>query len=95
MNIVLRKVVKSTYMDILRITALIGLVLAVAVSWEANHSTLWAWLHGFLGWIYVFYHFENWLLFSVFLSGYVIMVKKTITNIAMMVKVSRHMMGGG
>lgn len=33
----------------------IGSVLAVLISWGTNHSVVWAILHGFFGWFYVFY----------------------------------------
>ena len=35
----------------------LGVVIAVAFSWGANHSILWAIAHGFLGWLYVIYYF--------------------------------------
>lgn len=34
----------------------LGSVIAVVISWGANHSVLWAVVHGFLGWIYVIYY---------------------------------------
>jgi hypothetical protein len=34
----------------------LGTVVAVALSWSANHSIGWAIVHGFLGWIYVIYY---------------------------------------
>lgn len=34
----------------------IGVVLAIVLSWYANHSVLWAILHGFLSWFYVIYY---------------------------------------
>ena len=34
----------------------LGTVIAVVLSWSANHSVLWAVLHGFLGWLYVVYY---------------------------------------
>lgn len=34
----------------------LGVVIAVALSWGANHSILWAIVHGFLSWIYVVYY---------------------------------------
>jgi hypothetical protein len=33
-----------------------GCALAIAISWSANHSILWAILHGILGWLYVIYY---------------------------------------
>ena len=34
----------------------IGLVWAVIVSWEANHSFVWAFIHGLFGWFYLLYY---------------------------------------
>lgn len=33
----------------------LGQAIAVVASWDANHSVLWAILHGILGWFYVVY----------------------------------------
>lgn len=33
-----------------------GSVLAIVLSWTANHAIGWAVIHGFLGWIYVVYY---------------------------------------
>lgn len=33
-----------------------GTALAIAISWTANKSLLWAIVHGILGWIYVVYY---------------------------------------
>jgi len=35
----------------------IGAVLAALLSWQVNHSVLWALLHAFFSWFYVIYHF--------------------------------------
>ena len=35
----------------------LGTLIAVALSWSANHSILWAIIHGFLSWFYVIYYF--------------------------------------
>jgi hypothetical protein len=32
-----------------------GSALAIAISYTANHSILWAIIHGILGWVYVIY----------------------------------------
>jgi hypothetical protein len=32
-----------------------GSALAIAISYSANHSILWAIVHGILGWLYVIY----------------------------------------
>lgn len=34
----------------------LGTVIAAILSWSANHSVLWAVLHGILGWLYVVYY---------------------------------------
>lgn len=33
----------------------IGTVIAIVLSWAANHSVLWCIIHGFFGWLYVLY----------------------------------------
>jgi len=33
-----------------------GSALAIAISWTANKSILWAIFHGFLGWLYVLFY---------------------------------------
>jgi hypothetical protein len=33
-----------------------GTALAITISYNANHSVLWAIFHGLLSWIYVIYH---------------------------------------
>ena len=33
-----------------------GSALAIAISWTANHSILWAILHGIFSWFYVVYY---------------------------------------
>ena len=42
----------------------IGAVLAAILSWNANHSIVWALVHAFLSWFYVIYH---WLKYGAFL----------------------------
>lgn len=37
----------------------LGSILAVIISWVANHSIIWAIIHFFFGWLYVIY----WVLF--------------------------------
>jgi len=45
----------------LSVPYLLGSMLAVALSWEANHAVLWAILHGLLSWFYVIYYvIVNW-----------------------------------
>ncbi len=34
----------------------LGTLIAVALSWSANHAILWAIIHGFLSWLYVIYY---------------------------------------
>lgn len=33
----------------------IGAVIAIILSWVTNHSILWCVIHGFFGWLYIFY----------------------------------------
>jgi hypothetical protein len=33
-----------------------GSALAIAISWSANHSILWAIIHGIFSWLYVIYY---------------------------------------
>ena len=33
-----------------------GAVLAIVMSWTANHAIVWALIHGVLGWLYVIYY---------------------------------------
>lgn len=34
----------------------IGSIIAVVVSWSVNHSILWAFIHGWFGWLYLIYY---------------------------------------
>lgn len=34
----------------------LGAILAVVLSWEANHAIGWAIIHGMLNWLYVIYY---------------------------------------
>ena len=34
----------------------LGTALAIAISWSANGSILWAIIHGILSWVYVIYY---------------------------------------
>ena len=42
----------------------IGAVLAALLSWNVNHSIVWALAHAFLSWFYVIFH---WFKFGSFL----------------------------
>jgi hypothetical protein len=33
-----------------------GTAMAIAISWSAHHSILWAIIHGFFSWLYVIYY---------------------------------------
>ncbi|HEX2723394.1 MAG TPA: hypothetical protein VHM24_10775 [Gemmatimonadaceae bacterium] len=33
-----------------------GSALAITISWSANHSILWAIIHGLFSWLYVIYY---------------------------------------
>jgi branched-subunit amino acid transport protein len=40
---------------------LLGSILAVVLSWDANRAVLWAIIHGILSWLYVIYYVVvNW-----------------------------------
>ncbi len=43
----------------MKITGLVGTILACILSWTTWHSIGWMIIHGFFGWLYVIY----WLLF--------------------------------
>jgi hypothetical protein len=34
----------------------LGNIIAIVISWTANHSIIWALIHGLLGWIYIVYY---------------------------------------
>ena len=43
-----------------------GSILAITLSWTANHAIGWAMIHGLLGWLYVIYYLfkhEGWTWF--------------------------------
>ena len=42
--------------EIIRNGISFGSVLAIVMSWTANHAVLWAIFHGIIGWIYVLYY---------------------------------------
>jgi len=42
--------------EIVRSGITFGTALAMAISFNVNHSVLWAILHGLLSWIYVVYY---------------------------------------
>lgn len=46
----------SKRIEVARAGVSFGTALAIAISWTANHSILWAILHGLLSWIYVIYY---------------------------------------
>jgi len=35
----------------------LGMCIAVAISWEASHSVLWASVDGVLSWAFIVYHY--------------------------------------
>jgi hypothetical protein len=37
----------------------LGTAIAVAISWSANQSIIWAIIHGFFSWFYVIYYAFN------------------------------------
>lgn len=44
---------------------LTGMILAIVVSWESNHSIPWSFAHGLGGWMYVFWHFDMSFWFAI------------------------------
>lgn len=46
----------STRVEVTRAGISFGSALAIAISWTANKSILWAILHGALSWLYVVYY---------------------------------------
>ena len=46
----------STRVEVVRSGIGFGSALAIAISWNANHSILWAILHGVFSWFYVIYY---------------------------------------
>jgi hypothetical protein len=42
--------------EVVRSGITFGTALAITISWSANHSILWAIIHGILSWIYVIYY---------------------------------------
>ena len=46
----------STRVEVTRAGISFGSALAIAISWTANKSILWAILHGVLSWLYVVYY---------------------------------------
>jgi hypothetical protein len=46
----------QVFNSFISLLGMIGCFLAVVLSWQANQSLLWLIAHGWLGWIYVFWH---------------------------------------
>jgi hypothetical protein len=46
----------ETRTEIVRSGITFGTALAMAISFNVNHSVLWAMIHGVLSWIYVVYY---------------------------------------
>jgi hypothetical protein len=46
----------STQYEVVKSGISFGTALAIAMSWTANKSILWAVFHGFIGWFYVIYY---------------------------------------
>lgn len=47
---------KSTQYEVVKNGISFGTALAIAMSWTANKSILWAIIHGFFSWFYVVYY---------------------------------------
>jgi len=46
----------STRVEVVRSGIGFGSALAITMSWSANHSILWAIVHGLFSWFYVIYY---------------------------------------
>jgi hypothetical protein len=46
----------ETRVEIVKSGITFGTALAMAISFNVNHSVLWAMIHGLLSWIYVIYY---------------------------------------
>lgn len=46
----------STQYEVVKTGVSFGSALAIAMSWTANKSILWAIIHGFMSWFYVLYY---------------------------------------
>ncbi len=46
----------SIRQEVVRSGISFGTALAIVISWTANHSILWAIVHGLLSWVYVVYY---------------------------------------
>ena len=46
----------NTQVEFARAGIGLGSALAITISWSANHSILWAVVHGLLSWFYVIYY---------------------------------------
>jgi hypothetical protein len=47
----------STKTEVTRSGITFGSALAIAISWSANKSIIWAIIHGVFSWLYVIYYF--------------------------------------
>jgi hypothetical protein len=62
-----------------------GTILATMLSWDTYHSYIWVVFHGLLGWIYICYSEQYWILLSFFLSmlsWYVVRAVKSMMEIS-------------
>lgn len=46
----------NTQFEVVKTGISFGSALAIAMSWTANKSILWAIIHGFMSWFYVIYY---------------------------------------
>lgn len=47
---------QNTRFEVVKTGISFGSALAIAMSWTANNSILWAIIHGFFSWFYVLYY---------------------------------------
>ena len=70
------KVMLDFFKMMLSRVVVVGVVLAVYISYQENLSLAWAVIHGIIGWMYVFYSCENWPLFFVTISYFAFIIFK-------------------
>ena len=49
----------------LKFIGFIGCMLAMNISWTANHDVGWAIIHSMASWLYIFWHLNNHIMFSI------------------------------
>jgi hypothetical protein len=63
-NLVAHFILKGIREQLIKYALFCGTSLAITISWSLHNSIGWAIVHGILGWVYVFYAQQDWMLFS-------------------------------